>query len=97
MALFADLTRPDEEWAFIPIVSDLEGSDLPEALLATIAQDGVLVYHQPGVPLPPALAQIRPYAEWPLRSSACWIAPSQSPRVCGVPRRPQRSAEGELR
>jgi hypothetical protein len=64
MTLFADLTRSDEEWAFIPIVSDLAGSDLPEALLANIAHDGVLVYQHPGVDLPPALAQVLPYAEW---------------------------------
>jgi hypothetical protein len=64
MALFADLTRPDQEWAFIPVVSDLEGSDLPEALLLNIAHDGVLVYQQPCVDVPPALAQVRPYAHW---------------------------------
>lgn len=64
MALFADLTRPDQEWSFIPVVSDLEGRDLPEALLANIADDGVLVYQQPGVDLPQALAQLRPYADW---------------------------------
>jgi hypothetical protein len=64
MALFADLTRPDQEWSFIPVVSDLSGSDLPEALLTTIAHDGVLVYQRPGVVLPQPLAQVRPYADW---------------------------------
>jgi hypothetical protein len=64
MALFADLTRPDQEWAFIPVVSDLEGSDLPEALLANIAQDGVLVYQCLEVELPPALARLPRYAQW---------------------------------
>jgi hypothetical protein len=64
MSLLGAATRPGEEWGLIPVVSNLKGSDLPEALLANIARDGVLVYQQPGAMLPPALAHLPTYAQW---------------------------------
>lgn len=64
MSLLGEITRPGEEWGLIPVVSDLCASDLPPALVANIAREGVLVYQQPGVTLPAAFVQVQPYASW---------------------------------
>lgn len=63
-ALILGATSAADEWPFAPYVTDLAASDLPPALLRNIARDGVLLYCQPGMALPPALAKVRPYTAW---------------------------------
>lgn len=52
-ALILEATSALDEWPFAPYVTDLAASDLPPALLRNIARDGVLLYCQPGLALPP--------------------------------------------
>ncbi len=63
-SLLIEAMQGREVWGLSPLVSDQQGSDLTEALLANIAQDGVLVYQQAGFKLPPALAYLQPYDHW---------------------------------
>jgi hypothetical protein len=51
------------EWPFISLVEQ-QVSDLPTTLLEDIAHDGVLLYQQQGMSLPPPLAQLLPYETW---------------------------------
>jgi predicted nucleotidyltransferase len=62
--LIVEVTRPDEEWSLSPMVTDLHVSDLPEALLANIVQEGVLLYQQEGITLPNVLAELIPSERW---------------------------------
>lgn len=64
MYMIVEATSPDEEWPLAPQVTDLSASDLPAALLANIAEDGILLYQREGTVLPCALAESRPYEHW---------------------------------
>jgi hypothetical protein len=64
MYLIVEVTSPDEEWSLSPMVTNLHTSDLPAALLANIAQEGVLLYQQRGITLPPVLGELVPYERW---------------------------------
>ncbi len=66
-ALILEATSAADEWPLAPYVTDLAGSALAPALLKNIARDGVLLYCQPGLALPPALAKVRPYQAWQKR------------------------------
>lgn len=57
------------EWPFISLV-EKQVSDLPPALLANIAREGVLLYQRQEVSLPPPLTQLLPYATWRKRVEA---------------------------
>jgi len=57
-------------WSFSAITSDAHASDLDEDFVAIVAHDGVLLYQQEGVALPPALAGLTPYAVWLKRVEA---------------------------
>lgn len=64
MYMMVEATSPDEEWSLAPQVTNLSASDLPAALLANIAEDGVLLYQRKGIELPGAMAKLMPYERW---------------------------------
>lgn len=67
MYMLVEATSPDEGWSLAPQVTDLSASDLPAALLANIADDGILLYQREGIALPGALAKLTPYERWAAR------------------------------
>ncbi len=52
------------DWPFSGMVGNAQGSDLDADFLANVAHDGVLLYQQEGMPLPPALAGLAPFDAW---------------------------------
>lgn len=64
MYMMVEATSSAEEWPLSPLVTDFNASDLPDALLANIAQDSVLLYQREGTTLPRALAEPRLYKYW---------------------------------
>jgi len=58
---------PRGEWCAWPlsgVTGNAQASDLDEDFVSNVGQDGVLLYRQAGVTLPPALAGLTPYAVW---------------------------------
>ncbi len=58
---------PRGEWCAWPLsgaTGNAQASDLDEDFVSIVGQDGVLLYQQAGVALPPALAGLTPYAVW---------------------------------
>ncbi|HEY7355773.1 MAG TPA: nucleotidyltransferase domain-containing protein [Ktedonobacterales bacterium] len=79
-ALILEATSAADEWPFAPYVTDLAASDLPPALLRNIARDGVLLYCQPGMVLPPTFATVQPYTAWQERVQALLERYQQAPQ-----------------
>ena len=58
---------PDDkwcDWTFSGMLGNAEASDLDEDFVANVAGDGILLYQQEGVSLPPALAGLQTFSAW---------------------------------
>ena len=58
------------QWGFSAVDDDAQASHLDEDFVRIVGEDGVLLYQQAGVPIPPALAKLTPYAVWLQRVAA---------------------------
>jgi hypothetical protein len=66
-ALIVEASSIHDIWPFSPLRTTLQVGNLPLDLLEQIAQDGVLLYLRPGVPLPPVLRSIHSFEHWRTR------------------------------
>jgi hypothetical protein len=51
-------------WRMIPVFGNAQASDLDPDFLASVAQDGILLYQRPNIRPPGLLAHLRGFAAW---------------------------------